>query len=249
MEITVNNLSKKTSIENVEVAETFFKKLKGITEPQPKRKAITFSFYREALSRILNKTKANFVVQGSNYTDVEETVIKGLKRQHNVISQLGIDPKEEYGYEIIEPVVQLRKDGIIKIAYFLGLPEEICTRMPFTGPALATRIVGEITPERVELVRKATAITEDTLKDVDAFQYMAILHADKFTGIKKGKRHLGNQIEVRCWDSKDATTATPTELPWNLLHELGNRIPNEIPEVVNTTYNITDKPPVTMEAL
>jgi GMP synthase (glutamine-hydrolysing) len=117
------------------------------------------------------------------------------------------------------------------------------------GPALAGRIIGEVTPERVEIVRKATVIVEEELADSGAFQYMAILHKDRVTGMRDGKREFGQQIEVRCWESVDARTATPTRLPYEALEKTASRMTQEVPGVVSVTYNITPKPPSTMEAV
>src|SRR5512137_309 len=113
------------------------------------------------------------MLQGTILTDVDETVA-GIKRQHNVFEQLGINPEEAFGYRILEPLVQLRKDGVRKVAEALGLPASVYNRMPFPGPALAARVISEATPERIALVRKATAITEELLSASGAFQYMAI---------------------------------------------------------------------------
>jgi GMP synthase (glutamine-hydrolysing) len=181
-------------------------------------------------------------------TDIDETVA-GIKRQHNVFEQLGIDPKKAFGYRIIEPLIQLRKDGIRKIAKALGLSKSIYNRIPFPGPALAARVIGEVTPGRIKVVRKATAITEEELADTRAFQYLAILHRDRVTGVRDGKRAYGFQIEIRCWDSIDARTAKPTKLSHETLCRLADRITTEIPEVVSVTYNITPKPPSTIEAI
>jgi len=131
----------------------------------------------------------------------------------------------------------------------LGLPEEIWGRPPFPGPALTARVIGEATPERVKLVRKATKIVEEQLSGTGAFQYLAILHEDKVTGIREGKRDYGLQIEIRCWESQDAVTATPTNLPFDILENLADRITGEVPGVVSVTYNITKKPPSTIEAV
>jgi len=131
----------------------------------------------------------------------------------------------------------------------LGLSEEIYNRPPFPGPALAARIIGEVTPERVAIVRKATRIVEDELHSTGAFQYLAILHSDKVTGLREGKRDYGMQIEVRCWESKDAVTGSPTRLPYDILDRLAERITKEVPGVVSVTYNITPKPPSTIEAV
>ncbi len=131
----------------------------------------------------------------------------------------------------------------------LGLPEEIFARIPFPGPALAARIIGEVTEEKLETVRKATSVVEKMLSGRGAFQYMAILHEDRVTGMRDGKRDFGRQIEVRCWDSVDARTATPTRLPFEVLEKLAADIVEQVPGVVSVTYNITTKPPSTIEAV
>jgi GMP synthase (glutamine-hydrolysing) len=114
---------------------------------------------------------------------------------------------------------------------------------------LAARIIGEVTPERVDIVRRATRIVEEELSSARPFQCLAILHEDKVTGVRAGRREYGWQIEVRCWDSEDATTASPTRLPYETLYRLAERITGEIPGVVSVTYNITKKPPSTIEAV
>jgi len=235
-------------IELIDAKEVFFGRLRGLTEPEEKRKAITQAFYKDVFGPLVRKTGAKFLLQGTNYTDVEETVA-GIKRQHNILEQLGINTEEVYGYKVIEPLIQLRKSAIREVARALGLPEEIYNRPPFPGPALATRVIGEITPERVEIVRKATKIVEEELSDTKAFQYLAILHEDKVTGIREGKRDYGLQIEVRCWDSKDAKTGSPTRLPYKTLDKLAERLTAEVPGVVSVTYNMTKKPPSTIEAI
>lgn len=235
-------------VEIVRAQKEFFKALKEKEDPEEKREAITRTFYKEVLARLIKKTGAKFLLHGTILTDIEETVA-GIKRQHNILEQLGIDPQKEFGYQILEPLKQLRKDGVRKVAKALGLPKSIYNRMPFLGPALAGRIIGEVTPERVAIIRKATAIVEEELKNTGAFQYLAILHKDRVTGIKEGKRKFGLQIEVRCWESTDARTATPTELSWKKLKKLAKRIITEVPEVVSVTYNITSKPPSTIEAV
>jgi GMP synthase (glutamine-hydrolysing) len=187
-------------------------------------------------------------LQGTILTDVDETVA-GIKRQHNVFEQLGIDPKKAFGYKILEPLVQLRKDGVRKVGETLGLPQTLFSRMPFPGPALSARVIGAVTPKKIEIVRQATAITEEVLASVNAFQYMAILHNDRVTGMRDGKREYGLQIEIRCWDSVDARQAQPTNLPYDTLMMLSRRITSEVPGVVSVTYNIASKPPSTMEAV
>lgn len=232
----------------VEAQDNFFAALKGVEDPERKREAITQTFYRDVFGPLFKESRATHLLQGTILTDVEETVA-GIKRQHNVLAQIGIDPREFYGYQVLEPLVSLRKDGVRKVAQTLGLPESVYNRMPFPGPALATRIIGEVTLERVNLVRKATEIVEEGLAEVSAFQTMAILHQDRVTGIRNGQREFGHQIEIRCWSSKDAREAYPVNVPFALLRFVADRITAEIPGVVSVTYNLTPKPPSTMEAI
>jgi len=236
------------TVEVVEARDEFFTALRGITDPEEKREAITQTFYKEVFGRLVRESGAKHLLQGTILTDVDETVA-GIKRQHNVFEQLGIDPQEAFGYRILEPLINLRKDGVRKVGQALGLPAELFERIPFPGPALAARVIGEATAERIEMVRRATAVVERLLAGTGAFQYLAILHEDHVTGMRDGKRQFGGQIEVRCWDSVDARTATPTHLPFELLEQLGREIPAEVPGIVSVTYNITCKPPSTIEAV
>ncbi len=236
------------NVELVHAEDTFFAALSGRTDPEEKREAITQAFYRDVFGQLVKEINAKYLLQGTNYTDVEETVA-GIKRQHNILEQLGIDPEKMYGYRVIEPLIQLRKSAVRKVAQSLGLPEEIHKRPPFPGPALAARVIGEVTPDRVKIVRKATRIVEEALSRTGAFQYLAILHEDRVTGVREGKRDYGLQIEVRCWESKDAKVGSPTRLPYEVLDPLAERLTREVPGVVSVTYNITKKPPSTIEAV
>ncbi len=236
------------AVEIVNARKEFFAALKGITDPEEKREAITQTFYRNVFGRMVKESGAKYLLQGTILTDVDET-IAGIKRQHNVFEQLGINPEEAFGYRIIEPLIQLRKDGVRKVGKALGFPPEMFARIPFPGPALSARVIGEVTPERIETVRKATVVVERLLKDTGAFQYMAILHQDRVTGMRDGKRDFGQQIEVRCWDSVDARVATPTRLPFELLQTVAGEILREVPGIVSVTYNIAPKPPSTIEAV
>ncbi len=236
------------TVEVVDARKEFFTALSGITDPEEKREAITQTFYRDVFGRIVKESAAKCLLQGTILTDVDETVA-GIKRQHNVFEQLGIDPQETFGYRILEPLIQLRKDGVRRVGEALGLPVDLFNRIPFPGPALAARVIGEVTPDRIETVRKANTIVERLLKDTGAFQYLAILHEDRVTGMRDGKRDFGQQIEVRCWDSVDARTATPTRLSFETLEEISGEIIREIPGVVSVTYNIASKPTSTIEAI
>jgi GMP synthase (glutamine-hydrolysing) len=236
------------NVEIIDAREEFLDALKGITDPEEKREAITQTFYKKVFGRVVKESGAKFLLQGTILTDVDETVA-GIKRQHNVFEQLGIDPQEAFGYRIIEPLIQLRKDGVRMVGRALGLPAGVFDRIPFPGPALAARIIGEVTRERLDTVRKATIVVEKLLEGTGAFQYMAILHNDRVTGMRDGKRDFGQQIEVRCWSSTDARIAKPTKLPFETLERLAEEIIKEVPGVVSVTYNITTKPPSTMEAV
>ena len=236
------------TVEVVDAREEFFAALEGVTDPEEKREAITQTFYKNVFGRLVRDSGAKYLLQGTILTDIDETVA-GIKRQHNVFEQLGIDPQEAFGYRIIEPLAQLRKDGVRRVGKALGLPIELFERIPFPGPALAARVIGEVTPKRIETVCKATVIVERMLSDTGAFQYMAILHQDRVTGMRDGKRDFGQQIELRCWDSVDARTATPTRLSFDTLENLASEIIREVPGIVSVTYNIASKPPSTIEAV
>ena len=235
-------------VEIVDARAEFFAALKGVTDPEAKREAITQTFYKQVFGRIVRQSGARYLLQGTILTDVDET-LAGIKRQHNVFAQLGIDPQEAFGYGIIEPLVQLRKDGVRKVAKALGLPDSTYRRIPFPGPALAARVIGEATPERIETVRKAPAVVETFLAGTKAFQYLAILHEDRVTGLRGGQRDFGQQIEVRCWNSIDARVATPTRLSVAKLEKLALEIIRKVPGVVSITYHIAPKPPSTIEAV
>ena len=235
-------------VEVYDAKDEFFDALKGIADPEEKREAITQTFYKKVFGRLVQESGSKHLLQGTILTDVDET-IAGIKRQHNVFEQLGIDPQKAFGYKIIEPLVQIRKDGVRKVGKALGLPESLYNRIPFPGPALAARVIGDVNLEKIETVRQTTYIVETELSHVKAFQYMAILHQDRVTGMRAGKRDFGLQIEIRCWDSVDARIAEPTKLPYHTLEKLAKRIVEEIPGVVSVTYNITPKPPSTIEAV
>ncbi|MFW6188792.1 MAG: ExsB family transcriptional regulator [Planctomycetota bacterium] len=232
-------------VQVVDARDKFLSALEGVTDPEQKRQAVTDTFYSDVFADLVERTGARFLLHGTILTDIEETVA-GIKRQHNILAQLGIDPEADYGYRVLEPLKELRKDGVREVARRLGLPEELAERIPFPGPALATRIVGEVTENRLQTVRRATSIVEEELGETDAFQYFAVLLQDRATGIREGKREFGQIVVVRCIDSVDATTATARELPWAVLHRLCERI-TAIPDVNRCLYDLTPKPPATVE--
>jgi len=233
------------AVELVDARKEFLSALAGLTDPEEKRQAVTDTFYANVFARLVRESDAKFLLHGTILTDIEET-LAGIKRQHNILAQLGIDPKEAYGYSVIEPLKTLRKDGVRRLAGILELPAEISQRIPFPGPALAARIVGEVTPDRLETVRTATTIVEEELADSGAFQYLAVLLNDRATGIRNNKRQFGQIIVVRCIESTDARTATVTTLSWDKLNRISERI-TQIKGVNRCLYDLTPKPPATIE--
>ncbi len=237
---------KNLKIENryIDAKKEFFETFKGKTDAEEKRKAFRDKFYK-TLGKVAKDEKVGFIVQGTIKADVIETV-KGIKSQHNVLSQIGINP-ESYGYKILEPLRELFKPEVRMVARELGLPKEISERMPFPGPALSLRVLGEVTPEKIAIVRRATVIVESETKGLGTFQNFAVLHNDKATGIKNGARVYGNIVTVRIVESEDAVTAKAKRVPFNILKKLSERITGEIPSVVRCLYDLTDKPPSTIE--
>ncbi len=240
--VVLKKLGIRTGVVNA--AGDFFRALKGKTDPEDMRKAFRDTFYK-TLGRAVKELKASFLIQGTIAADIKET--KGrIKSQHNVLSQIGIDPKK-YGLTIIEPLVKLYKPDVRKVGKALGLPESIYQRMPFPGPGLATRVVGEVTSERVRIVRKATAIVEKELKKFKPFQAFAVLLNDRATGIVKGKRAFGNIIVIRSVKSKNAITAQPSRIPFEVLMKIQKEIVKQIPRVTKVLYDLSPKPPSTIE--
>ena len=219
----------------------FFDALRGILDPEAKRKAFRDAFYR-VLGRVLSEEGADCLIQGTIAADISETV-RGIKTQHNVLEQIGID----YGLRVIEPLREIYKPQVREVARCLGMPLQVSERRPFPGPGLATRVLGEVTPERVDIVRKATRIVESEAEGIEHFQSLAVLLSDKATGIREGKRAYGDIVVVRVVRSEDAMRAEAAKVPWQILRRIGQRIISEIPQVVHVLYSITDKPPATIE--
>jgi GMP synthase (glutamine-hydrolysing) len=239
---TLKSLGIKTKF--IDAKDEFFAVFKGKTDAEEKRKAFREKFY-STLGKAAKEEKIALIVQGTIKADVIETV-QGIKSQHNVLSQIGINP-ETYGYKILEPLRELFKPDVRKVARTLKLPPEISERMPFPGPALSLRVLGEVTPDKIAIVRKATQIVEEETKQLGTFQNFAVLHNDKATGIKNGKRLYGNIITVRIVESEDAVTAKAKQVPPETLKKISARITQEIPSAVRCLYDTTDKPPATIE--
>jgi len=230
----------------IDARKQFFAALKGLTDPELKRKAFRDCFYK-TLGKAVKASKARFLLQGTIAADIIETR-KGVKTQHNILEQIGIDPKKGYGFDTLEPLKTLFKPGVRAIGKALGMPRAMYQRMPFPGPGLTNRPMDLVTPERVEIVRQACRIVEEETRSVKLFQAFAVLLSDQATGVTKdGKRAMGHTIAVRCVDSTNAITAKATRLPWSKLDRIRKRIISEIPSVTKVLYDLTPKPPSTIE--
>lgn len=237
-----NDLGIKVNL--IDAQDEFFRAFKGLEDPEEKRKAFRNTFYT-VFGRVVKESGAHYLLQGTIAADIVETK-GGIKTQHNVLDQIGVD-SQSYGFKVIEPLKELYKDGVREVAKQLGLPEESCQRMPFPGPGLSCRVIGEVTRKRVEIVRKAGSIVEEELKDLNPFLVAAILLKDKGTGVIDGKRILGDIICVRSVESKDAMSAEVTEVPWEVLRRVEKRITSELPSVTKVLYDLSPKPPSTIE--
>lgn len=229
----------------VPVADRFFAALRGVVDPEEKRIRFREIFYT-VLSELIEEEGAEALVQGTIAADVLETK-GGVKTQHNVLYEIGLDPKARWGLVVLEPLSALLKPQVREVARALGLPPEITGRRPFPGPGLAVRILGEVTPARAELLRRATRIVEEETADLPAFQAFPVLLSNRGTGVREGKRVLGQSIALRFVASQDALTATPLAVPWARLSGIAQRLTAELPEVTRVLYELTPKPPATIE--
>jgi GMP synthase (glutamine-hydrolysing) len=232
----------------VDAKERFFTALKGVTDPEKKRKIIGELFIR-IFEEEAKKINSDYLVQGTIYPDRIESGIQSaatIKSHHNV----GGLP-EKLGLKIIEPLADLYKDEVRVIAKKIGLPDEIANRHPFPGPGLAIRIIGEVNPESTRIVREADHIVRDVIEKAglskDLWQYFAVLLPVKSVGVQGDSRTYCNTIALRIVQSKDGMTANFAEMPWNVLEKISTRITNEIPQVNRVVYDLTHKPPGTIE--
>jgi GMP synthase (glutamine-hydrolysing) len=240
----------KIDLIHVKAADRFLEKLAGVTDPETKRKIIGETFIRvfEEVARD-EVGDARFLVQGTLYPDVIESGTKDaakIKSHHNV----GGLP-EDMKFELIEPLRNLFKDEVRRVGEELGLPEEIVWRQPFPGPGLAVRIIGEVTAERLEILRGADTIVLDEIKKAgllrDIWQSFAVLPAVRSVGVMGDERTYGYPIVLRAVTSEDAMTADWARLPYDLLERISNRVVNEVPGVNRLVYDVTSKPPGTIE--
>lgn len=224
----------------IDARKEFFDALKGIVDPEEKRKVVGELFVR-IFERVAEEHNAEYLIQGTIYPDIIESQ-GGIKSHHNV----GGFPTKYRFKDVIEPLRELYKDEVREVARYLGLPPEISERMPFPGPGLAVRIVGEVTPEKVEVVRRANKIVEEELEGYDKWQCFAAL-IGRATGVKGDVRVWGYVISVRAVGSRDGMTADPLNIDYEKLRRIALRITGEIDKVSRVVYDITPKPPATIE--
>jgi GMP synthase (glutamine-hydrolysing) len=238
--------------------DVFLEALKGVSDPEQKRKIIGREFIRsfeQAEAKLVAEAEADnrpikFLVQGTLYPDVVESgggATAGIKSHHNV----GGLP-EDLQFELVEPLRELFKDEVRAIGAELGLPDEIVSRQPFPGPGLGIRIVGEVTKERLDLLRQADAIAREELtkagQDKEIWQCPVVLLAEvRSVGVQGDGRSYGHPIVLRPVSSEDAMTADWSRLPYDLLAKISNRITNEVHDVNRVVLDITSKPPGTIE--
>lgn len=225
----------------IDAADEFFDALRGVTDPEEKRKVIGELFIR-IFEREARRTGAKYLLQGTIYPDRIESE-GGIKSHHNV----GGMPVHMEFEKVIEPLRDLYKDEVRECAGELGLPLEIQHRMPFPGPGLAVRVIGEVTREKIGVVREANAIVEEEL--IERYRPWQCLAAvvGLGTGVKGDIRLHGWIIAVRAVHSTDAMTAEPLVLPFEALEKLASRITAEIAGVSRVVYDVTPKPPATIE--
>jgi GMP synthase (glutamine-hydrolysing) len=235
----------------VDAGERFLARLKGLTDPEAKRKAIGAEFIKVFAEQARHTGNVKFLVQGTLYPDVIESVpVRGpsatIKTHHNVG---GLPP--DLPFELVEPLRELFKDEVRRIGRQLGLPEEILSKHPFPGPGLAVRLLGEVTPERLETLRESDAIVVEEIRRAGLYektwQAFAVLLPVRSVGVMGDGRTYGDTVAVRVVQSEDAMTADWVRLPGEVLERISTRIVNEVPGVNRVVYDVSSKPPSTIE--
>jgi GMP synthase (glutamine-hydrolysing) len=239
----------KVNLVHVKAADRFLERLAGVTDPEAKRKAIGGEFIRVFEEVARDHGDARFLVQGTLYPDVVESggrQTATIKTHHNV----GGLP-ERMHLKLVEPLRLLFKDEVRRVGTELGLPEDVVLRQPFPGPGLAVRIVGEVTAERLETLRAADRIVLEEIRraglDRELWQWFAVLPVVRTVGVMGDGRTYAYPIVLRAVTSQDAMTADFARLPWEVLERISTRIVGEVPGVNRVAYDVTSKPPGTIE--
>ena len=238
------------NIIRINAEDLFFDKLKGVTEPEKKRKIIGEEFIRVFEKEAKKIGKVNYLVQGTIYPDVIESGLgdaSTIKSHHNV----GGLPSVIDFDEIIEPLKMLFKDEVRAVGTELGIPADLVWRQPFPGPGLAIRVIGEITKEKLDILRDADAIFRDEIKKAGlekiTNQYFAVLTDSRSVGVMGDARTYGYTVALRAVTTDDFMTADWTKLPYEVLDRASSRITNEVRSIGRVVYDITSKPPATVE--
>ena len=228
------------SLRVIDARSRFLDALSGVTDPETKREVIGKAFIRE-FEREAREVNADYLVQGTIYPDRIESE-GGIKSHHNVG---GLPAVMDFA-GIIEPVCELYKDEVREVARELGLEEATAERMPFPGPGLAVRVLGELTEEKLAVARAADTVVRDELEEYDPWQALAAV-IGKATGVKGDNRVHGWIVAVRSVESRDGMTARAQRLDWDVLQRIQSRITGENPDVARVVYDVTHKPPATIE--
>ncbi len=234
----------------VDAAREFMAALRGVSDPEQKRKIIGREFIR-SFEKVAKKVGADYLIQGTIYPDRIESGKSSkssvIKTHHNV----GGIPEQIKFKGIIDPLRDLYKDEVRRLATKLGMPRQMVHRQPFPGPGLAVRILGEVTKEKLDMLRAAESIVSQEMERSGeaskAWQYFAVLTGSRSTGVKGDARAYGHVIAIRSVDSTEAMTANFSRIPYDVLENISTRITGEIPSVVRVVYDITNKPPSTIE--
>lgn len=239
----------KMNLVHVDAGERFLAKLAGISEPEKKRKIIGEEFIRVFEGEAKKIGHVNYLAQGTIYPDIMESGVGSalVKSHHNV----GGLPSVVDFEEIIEPLKMLFKDEVRQVGLELGLPHSIVMRQPFPGPGLAVRVIGEITKEKLDILREADYIFRDEIAkakwDEKIWQYFAVLTGMKSVGVRNGERTYDHCIALRAVNTMDAMEASWAKIPLDLLERISKRIVTEAPHINRVVYDITTKPPATIE--
>ena len=232
----------------VDAKDRFLKKLQGVTDPEEKRKIIGGEFIKVFEEEKDKLEDIDFLVQGTIYPDIVESVNEqggvAIKRHHNV----GGLP-EKLGFKLVEPLKTLYKEGVREVGRDLGISDHIVDRQPFPGPGLGVRCLGEVTEEKLEILKEADWIYREEVDKagLDIWQYFAVLPNLQSVGVVDGKRTYMHTIALRAVNSKDGMTAEWVEIPMEVLAKVSKRITDEVKQVNRVVYDITNKPPATIE--